>query len=1062
MSIESAKAFIQKVKTDTDFAQTNFWALVFTNFNKQKQMKNLLALMAFIVYAINGISQTVNITLTFSAMDSVTGNQLALDSVQVTNLTENCDTTLQDSISVLSLNTSWPFGINESTPGEPSSLTLMQNIPNPFRGTTRVRIWLKNDCDLNLTLYNNEGKVLSEYHNRFEKGWRLFGISSGETGMLFLRSSDNSTTKTIRIVSAGGGDAANRITSQGALGQIPGNVKSALDTSSFIFYLGNQLMYTAYANGYNDKTLYDSPTTSTIYTFLMAPAGTAPTVTTTAVTNITQTTATSGGNVTSDGGYPVLTRGVCWSTSPNPTTSNGYTVDGSGLGTFVSNLAGLAPGTTYYIRAYATNGIGTAYGNELTFITLQNVNLPTVTTAAVTNITQTSATSGGNVISDGGATVTARGVCWSTSPSPTIANSHTIDGSGLGSFISYLTGLNPNTTYYVCAYATNSVGTAYGNENSFTTGQTINPPAVTTTAATNITQSTATSGGNVTSDGGATVTARGVCWSTTSGPTTAGNHTTDGTGTGTFVSILTGLTGGTLNYIRAYATNSAGTSYGNELTFTTLTFPTVSTNTITNITQTSATSGGKVTSDGGATVTARGVCWSTSSGPTTSGSHTTDGSGTGPFVSTITGLTGGTLYYVRAYATNSVGTAYGSELTFTTLNLPTVTTTAVTNITQTTATSGGNVTADGGATVTARGVCWSTSANPTTANSHTTDGTGTGPFVSNITGLTGATLYHVRAYATNTVGTSYGSDLTFTTLNLPTVTTTAVTNITTTSATSGGNVTADGGATVTARGVCWSISANPTTANSHTTDGTGTGTFVSNITGLTGGTMYHVRAYATNTIGTAYGNEVSFTTSTCGSSITINHVAGSVAPVTKTTTYSTVTNVPGETSKCWITSNLGSDHQATAKDDATEASAGWYWQFNSKQGYKHDGTTRTPNTTWITYISEGSAWVPDNDPCTIELGTGWRIPTNTEWTNVDAAGNWTNWNDAWNSALKMHAAGNLESADGSLYVRGELGYYWSSVMYTLMHGRFFTFDWGSCYIGYAPKASGFPLRCIKE
>ncbi len=79
---------------------------------------------------------------------------------------------------------------------------------------------------------------------------------------------------------------------------------------------------------------------------------------------------------------------------------------------------------------------------------------------------------------------------------------------------------------------------------------------------------------------------------------------------------------------------------------------------------------------------------------------------------------------------------------------------------------------------------------------------------------------------------------------------------------------------------------------------------------------------------------------TCGSSLTINHVAGVVAPVTKTVTYGTVTNIPGETSKCWITSNLGADHQATAINDATEASAGWYWQFNRKQGYKHDGTTQ--------------------------------------------------------------------------------------------------------------------------
>lgn len=92
---------------------------------------------------------------------------------------------------------------------------------------------------------------------------------------------------------------------------------------------------------------------------------------------------------------------------------------------------------------------------------------------------------------------------------------------------------------------------------------------------------------------------------------------------------------------------------------------------------------------------------------------------------------------------------------------PTITTTVVTDITGTTATSGGYISSDGGASVSARGVCWSTSANPTTADSHTSDGTGTGSFTSSITGLTNGTTYHVRAYATNSVGTSYGTDRTF-------------------------------------------------------------------------------------------------------------------------------------------------------------------------------------------------------------------------------------------------------------------------------------------------------------
>ncbi len=194
---------------------------------------------------------------------------------------------------------------------------------------------------------------------------------------------------------------------------------------------------------------------------------------------------------------------------------------------------------------------------------------PMVTTAAATNISQTAATSGGNVTSQGSSAVTVRGVCWSTSSAPTIAGSHTTDGTGTGSFSSSITGLTANTPYFVRAYAKNSVGTTYGNEVTFTTPINLNSPTLTTTALTNISQTTATSGGNVTSQGSSAVTARGVCWSTLSAPTIAGSHTSDGTGTGSFTSSLTGLTANTPYFVRAYATNSVGTSYGNEVTFTT-------------------------------------------------------------------------------------------------------------------------------------------------------------------------------------------------------------------------------------------------------------------------------------------------------------------------------------------------------------------------------------------------------------------------------------------------------------------------------------------------------------
>jgi uncharacterized protein (TIGR02145 family) len=200
------------------------------------------------------------------------------------------------------------------------------------------------------------------------------------------------------------------------------------------------------------------------YEKLITHAPIKPSVSTGSVTNITITTATCSGNVTSDGKATVTARGVCWSTSENPTVANSKTTNGTGMGTYTSNITGLSPNTTYYVRAYATNSEGTAYGEQKTFTTNAQQATPSVTSGDVTNITTTTASCSGNVTSDGGSSVTVSGVCWSTSENPTVANSKTTDGADLGPYTSHITGLSPNTTYYVRAYATNAEGTAYGEE----------------------------------------------------------------------------------------------------------------------------------------------------------------------------------------------------------------------------------------------------------------------------------------------------------------------------------------------------------------------------------------------------------------------------------------------------------------------------------------------------------------------------------------------------------------------------------------------------------------------
>ena len=490
---------------------------------------------------------------------------------------------------------------------------------------------------------------------------------------------------------------------------------------------------------------------------------------------------------------------------------------------------------------------------------------PTVATAGITNnTTGTSATSGGTV-TDNGATISMKGVCWGISANPTIANTKTQDGAGGGTFTSSITGLSAGQVYNVRAYATTSTGqTAYGSNVTFTATAGAAAQTVTTAGITNnTTGTTATSGGNVTLNG-ATISMKGVCWSISTNPTISlTTKTQDGSGGGIFTSSITGLTNGQSYNVRAYATNSLGqTVYGSNVTFTATAgaaTPTVSTAAITNnTTGTTATSGGTVTTNG-ATVTMRGVCWGTSTNPTIGDSSTNDGAGGGTFTSSITGLTAGQVYNVRAYAiTDTSVTVYGSNVTFTATAgaaAQTVTTAATTAITSTAATSGGTVTANG-ATISQKGVCWSLNSNPTIADSSTNNLAGAGTFTSSITGLSASTNYNIRAYATNSLGqTVYGSNVPFTTaagISVPTVLTVAITDVNNTSARSGGDITNTGGAAITQKGVCWSEFNTPTIEDFKTTDGSGSLDYTSFITLLQPGTTYNVRAYATNSAGTGY------------------------------------------------------------------------------------------------------------------------------------------------------------------------------------------------------------------
>jgi hypothetical protein len=345
--------------------------------------------------------------------------------------------------------------------------------------------------------------------------------------------------------------------------------------------------------------------------------------------------------------------------------------------------------------------------------------------------------------------------------------------SAEGEKITNLTQIQKSTTQYLDASITPGKKYTYyilavaGTNKSDTIRAEITPLFPVSVASSIISQigsDSALVDSEILSGGGGLVEDRGVCWSITSTPTVNNNKVSSGAGIGKFSVKLTGLQSGRTYYVRAYGQNSRGVSYGNEITFTTIGEPKIATSAITDITSISASTGGNVESDGGAPVTARGVCWSKSPNPTINNSKTVDGMGTGTFTSTLVSLEPGTLYYVRAYAQNRIGISYGAQLTFTTsIAIPVITSTSVSNLTSTTATSGGSISTDGGAPVTARGVCWSTSPSPTVNGSKTLDGSGTGNFVSQLVGLKASTTYYLRAYATNSFTTVYGEQITFTT-----------------------------------------------------------------------------------------------------------------------------------------------------------------------------------------------------------------------------------------------------------------------------------------------------------
>lgn len=287
--------------------------------------------------------------------------------------------------------------------------------------------------------------------------------------------------------------------------------------------------------------------------------------------------ATLNGEVTDEGFSAVSARGFVYSNiNNNPSVSENKIESAYGKGVFSIVLDKLAVNTKYYFKAFATNTKGISYGLTQSFTT-SDYSLSSLTTDLPQSVGYTSVKLGGIVANDGGASISERGVCYGLNPNPTITDNKVVSGKGIGSFSVDIINLKDNSKYYARAYAINAKGTAYGNEQTFSTIE-FKLPTFVNKEPNSIGSTSFLFGTEISDNGGTDIVERGFCYGVNNNPTVNDNKLKSGNGDGSYFSIIEGLKENTIYYIRPYAINSKGIGYGNQELVKTISQSGISTN----------------------------------------------------------------------------------------------------------------------------------------------------------------------------------------------------------------------------------------------------------------------------------------------------------------------------------------------------------------------------------------------------------------------------------------------------------------------------------------------------